>query len=62
MSHDEYCRLHAACIAMARQSSLPDIQDRWLAMSAVLLERAADQHETRNQRSWSERSPRVRAA
>jgi hypothetical protein len=26
MSHDEYRRLHAACIAMARQSSLPDIQ------------------------------------
>ena len=48
MSHDEYRRVHAACIAMARQSSLPDIQARWLAMSAVLLERAADQHETRN--------------
>jgi hypothetical protein len=62
MSHDEYRRLHAACIAMARQSSLPDIQDRWLAMSAVLLERAADQHETRNQPSRSERSQHVRAA
>ena len=61
MSHDEYRRLHAACIAMARQSSLPDIQARWLAMSAALLERAADdQHETRNRRS--ERSQRAHVA
>jgi hypothetical protein len=61
MSHDEYRRLHAACIAMARQSALPDIQARWLAMSAALLERAADdQHETRNRRS--ERSQRAHVA
>jgi hypothetical protein len=62
MSHDEYRRLYAACIAMARQSSLPNVRDRWLAMATVWLERAADQHEPRRQRSWSERSQHVRAA
>jgi hypothetical protein len=61
MSHDEYRRLHAACIAMARQSSLPDVQARWLAMSAALLERAAD-HETHDRPSRSVRSQRVHAA
>jgi hypothetical protein len=61
MSHDEYRHLQAAFIAMARQSSLPDVQARWLAMSAALLERtAADQHEVRNRRS--ERSQRVHAS
>jgi hypothetical protein len=35
MSHDEYRRLYAACIAMARQSSLPNVRDRWLAIATV---------------------------
>ena len=59
MSHDEYRRLYAACIAMARQSSLPSVRDRWLAMAAVWLERAAD-YETERHLLRSERSQHVR--
>jgi hypothetical protein len=61
MTLDEYRRLHAACLDMARQSSLPDVRDRWLAMATVWLERAAD-YETHDHPSWSERSRRVHVA
>jgi hypothetical protein len=60
MSHDEYRRLHAACIVMARQSSLPDTRAPWLAMAAAWSERTAD-YETHNRPSWSKRSQRVYA-
>ena len=33
MRSDEYCRLHAACLAMAEQCNLPDVHARWLAMA-----------------------------
>jgi hypothetical protein len=33
MRTDEYRRLHAACLAMAQQCNLPDLQARWLAMA-----------------------------
>jgi hypothetical protein len=37
MSYDEYCRLHMACLDMARQASLPDVRARWLAMAGAWL-------------------------
>jgi hypothetical protein len=61
MSHEEYHRLYAACIAMAGQASLPSVRDRWLAMAAAWLERAAD-YETQNHRPRSERSQHQRPA
>jgi hypothetical protein len=61
MSHEEYRRLYAACVAMARQSSLPNVRDRWLAMAAVWLERARD-YETKNHPSRLERSQHQRPA
>jgi hypothetical protein len=33
MRADEYLRLHAACVAMARQSQLPDVQARWAKLA-----------------------------
>jgi hypothetical protein len=42
MSYDEYRRLHVACLDMARQSSLPDVRARWLAMADVWLRRAIE--------------------
>jgi hypothetical protein len=33
MSYDEYRRLHTACLDMARQSSVPELRARWLAMA-----------------------------
>jgi hypothetical protein len=61
VNNDEYRRLYAACLAMARQSSLPNVRDRWLAIAAVWLERSAD-YETQNHLSRSERSHHVRPA
>ena len=39
---DRYHRMQAACLAMARQSTLPDEQARWLALSQECWERAAE--------------------
>ena len=33
MTSERYRRLHAACLAMAQQSDLPDIQARWLKLA-----------------------------
>jgi hypothetical protein len=33
MRADEYLRLRAACVAMARQSQLPDVQARWAKLA-----------------------------
>jgi hypothetical protein len=40
MRRDEYYRLHAACLAMAGQSTEPDVRARWLAMAQVWLKQA----------------------
>jgi hypothetical protein len=61
MRRDEYCRLHAACLARAKQATEPKMRDRWSAMAAAWLERAAD-YETHDHPSWSERSQRVHVA
>jgi hypothetical protein len=45
MRSDEYRRLHATCLAMAKQSAKPDVQARWLAMADAWLKLAAKQHE-----------------
>jgi hypothetical protein len=42
MSYDEYRRLHAACLAMAKQTSVRDEQVRWLAMAQEWLKIAAE--------------------
>ena len=42
MRHDEYHRLHKACLAMAKQSPTPDVQARWQAMAEVWLKRATE--------------------
>jgi hypothetical protein len=39
---DRYHRMQAACLAMARQSNLPDERARWLALSQECRERAAE--------------------
>jgi hypothetical protein len=45
MRSDEYFRLHAACLAMAKQSANADVQARWLAMAEIWLKRATEQDE-----------------
>jgi hypothetical protein len=40
MHPDEYCRLYAACLVMARQPDLPDVQARWLVMAQASLDLA----------------------
>jgi hypothetical protein len=42
MSYDEYRRLHAACLDMARQSSVPELRARWLAMADAWVKRAIE--------------------
>jgi hypothetical protein len=45
MRRDEYIRLHAACISMAKQSTQHDVQARWLAMAEVWWKKAMEAHE-----------------
>jgi hypothetical protein len=42
MHSDEYRRLHAACVAMAEQSDLPDAKVRWLALAQACFSLAKD--------------------
>ena len=42
MRRDEYCRLHAACRAMAEQSTEPEVRARWSVMADAWLKRAAE--------------------
>ena len=43
MRHDEYHRLHTACLAMAKQSPTSDVQARWQAMADMWLKRATEE-------------------
>jgi len=43
MHNDEYLRLHAACLAMAAQSTDADVRARWLAMADAWLKRVTEQ-------------------
>jgi hypothetical protein len=45
MRRDEYYRLHAACLAMARQSTEPHVRARWVAMAEVWLKQATEPDE-----------------
>ena len=40
MLSDEYSRLYAACLVMARQPDLPDVQARWRVMAQSSLDLA----------------------
>jgi len=51
MRHDEYRRLHAACLAMAKQSPTPDVRARWQAMADVWLKRATEECERPGRRA-----------
>jgi hypothetical protein len=42
MRADEYLRLQVACVAMARQSQLPDVQARWAKLAEAASFVAAD--------------------
>ena len=50
MRHDEYCRLHAACLAMANQATEPKMRDRWSAMADAWLRRATELNELSSDR------------
>jgi hypothetical protein len=39
----DYHRLHIACLAMAKQSTLPDVRARWQAMADEWLKLATEQ-------------------
>jgi hypothetical protein len=47
MRQDSYCRLHEACLAMANQSTEPEVQARWLAMADAWLQRSMEISEHR---------------
>jgi hypothetical protein len=42
MRSEEYHRLHEVCCEMALQSGTENLQDRWLKMAQVWLDRAND--------------------
>ena len=42
MRSEEYRRLHEVCCEMALQSDTENLQDRWLKMAQVWLDRAND--------------------
>jgi len=46
MRSDDYRRLHGACLMMAQQSKLPDMQARWLSMAQAWLKRASVSNDT----------------
>jgi len=43
--YSRYCRLHAACLAMANQSIVADERARWLVMAEAWLKRATELHD-----------------
>jgi hypothetical protein len=45
MRSDDYHRLHVACLAIAKQSTEPDLRARWLAAADAWLKLATEQHE-----------------
>ena len=51
MRHDEYHRLHTACLAMAKQSPTSDVQARWQAMADMWLKRATEECSTSGRRA-----------
>lgn len=40
MLSDDYSRLHAACLVMARQPNLPGVQARWFVIAEASLDLA----------------------
>jgi hypothetical protein len=45
MRYDEYCRLHEACLAMAKQVTEQKMRERWSTMADAWLKRATELHE-----------------
>jgi hypothetical protein len=56
MRSDKYLRLHAACLAMAKQSTEPNVQARWQAMADAWLKLATELSECQTGRGAA-RSP-----
>jgi hypothetical protein len=48
MRQDTYYRLHEACLAMANQSTKPEVEARWLAMAEAWLQRSMEISEHRS--------------
>jgi len=48
MRYDEYYRLHMACLDMAKQTSVPDVQARWSAMAEGWLKLANEMYDRPN--------------
>ena len=46
MNYEEYRRLHLACLDMARQTGLPEVRARWLAMADAWLKISIDLRES----------------
>ena len=42
MRQDHYRRLHEACLAMANQSTEPEVQARWLVMADAWFKRSLE--------------------
>jgi hypothetical protein len=59
MRYDEYCRLHMACVAMANQSSLPHVRDRWLTMAEAWLSVATELRESGYGMTYRVSTPRL---
>ena len=51
MLSDEYSRLYAACLVMARQPDLPDVQARWRVMAQAPLDLATVVDDKKRRRS-----------
>jgi hypothetical protein len=62
MTSERYRRLHAACLAMAQQSDLPEIQARWLRLAEAWFNVATGVDDTKpssRHPGQSRRSPRT---
>ena len=42
MRSEQYFRIRLVCLDMAKQSSVPDVQARWLAMASACLKLATE--------------------
>jgi hypothetical protein len=62
MSSDEYRRLSEACLIMARQPNVPDVQARWLVLAQTSSKLANDScqkllRQARGHYEWSRTRP-----
>jgi hypothetical protein len=61
MRYDDYCRLHLACLGIAKHCSSPEVQARWRAMAQMIEDEMADLEPARRRFVSTEPKQRTQA-